>query len=173
MMQIGGSTGHVSFELASVHHKLKCIVQDRSNLEVSFNSTLPAALADRVSFQVHDFFTPEPVHGADVYLFKGILLDCSDPYAIKILQQVVPAMKVSSRILIMEGVIPPAGKVPLGVARTMSGLDIQMLTALNSRLRTAEDWAALFKRTDERLTLVAINQTTGSPFAIIEAALQS
>ena len=140
---------------------------------MSFNATRPAYLSDRVSFQAHDFFTPEPVHGADVYFFKVILHDWSDPYAIKILQQVVPVMKASSRILIMEGVIPPAGAVPVGIARMMSGLDIQMLAALNSRERTAEDWAALLKGADERLTLKAINQPLGSAFTVIEAVLQS
>ena len=100
-------------------------------------------------------------------------INWSDPYAIKILRQVVPVMKASSRILIMESVIPPAGAAPLGVARMMSGLDIQVLTALNSRLRTAEDWAALLKGADERLTLKAINQPPGSAFAVIEAVLQS
>jgi len=156
-----------------VHHNLKCIVQDRPHLEASFNTPRPAALEDRVSFQVHDFFTPEPVHGADVYFFKQILHDWSDPYAIKILRQVVPVMKASSRIQIMEGVIPPAGAAPLGVARMVSGLDIHMLTALNSRERTAEDWAALLKGADERLTLSTVNQPPGSAFAVIEAVLQS
>lgn len=172
-MQIGGSTGHVSFELATVHRKLKCIVQDRSNLEASFNAARPAALADRVSFQVHDFFTPEPVRGADVYLFKVVLHNWADSNAIKILRQVVPVMKASSRILIMEFVIPPTGAAPLSIVRLMSALDIQMLTALNSRERTAEDWAALLKEADERLTLQAINQPPGSAFAVIEAVLQS
>ena len=156
-----------------VHHKLKFIVQYRPTLEASFNATRPEVLADRVSFQAHDFFTPEPVHAADVYLFKQILLDWSDPYAIKILRQVVPVMKASSRILILEAVIPPPGAAPLGVARMMSGLDLQMLTALNSKLRTAEDWAKLLKEVDERLNLKAINQTPGSPFAVIEAVLQN
>jgi hypothetical protein len=172
-MQIGGSTGHASFELATVYHKLKCIVQDRPNLEASFNATLPAALADRVSFQAHDFFKPQPVRGAEVYFFKHILHDWSDPYAIKILRQVVPVMKASSRILIMDSVIPPAGTVPLGITRVMSALDIQMLTAINSMERTAENWATLLKGADERLTLKAINQPPGSAFSIIEAVLQS
>jgi 6-hydroxytryprostatin B O-methyltransferase len=126
-----------------------------------------------VSFQVHDFFTPQPVHAADVYLFKNILLDWSDPYAIKILKQVVPVMKASSRILIMESVIPPSGTVPFAVARMMSGLDIHMLTALNSKERTAEDWVALLNGADERLTLNAINQPPGSVFAVIEAVLHN
>jgi 6-hydroxytryprostatin B O-methyltransferase len=126
-----------------------------------------------VSFQVHDFFTPEPVHGADIYFFKNILHDWSDPYAIKILRQVVQAMKASSRILIVESVIPPPGAVPLSAARMMSVLDILMLTMHNARERTAEDWAALLKGADERLTIKAINQQPGSAFAVIEAVLHS
>ena len=140
---------------------------------MSFNTTRPAALADRVSFQVHDFFTPQPVRGADVYFFRAILHNWSDPYAIKILRQVVPVMKASSRIIIMDGLIPPTGTAPLAVTRIMSGFDMHGLTALNSRERTAEDWAALLKGADERLTLEAINQPPGSAFSVIEAVLQS
>ena len=142
-------------------------------LEESFNANRPAALANRVSFQGHDFFKPQPIQGADVYFLKNVLHDWSDPYAIRILQQLTPAMKPSSRILIMEGIIPPAGTVPSGVSRLISGLDIQMMVGLNARGRTAEDWAAVLKGADKRLILRPINQPLGSPFAIIEGVLQS
>ncbi len=73
----------------------------------------------------------------------------------------------------MDGLIPPTGTAPLAVTRIMSGFDMHGLTALNSRERTAEDWAALLKGADERLTLEAINQPPGSAFSVIEAVLQS
>ena len=38
-------------------------------------------------FLAHDFFTPQTVKGAEVYLMKYIIHDWSDEYAVKILRR--------------------------------------------------------------------------------------
>ena len=78
-------------------------MQDRPILEPNFQSVVPASLRSRITFQAHDFFTPQPVRGAAVYFMKHILHDWSDPYAARILKQIVPAMAPTSRIVFMEG----------------------------------------------------------------------
>jgi hypothetical protein len=171
-VDIGGSVGHISFELAQAYPGMSCVVEDLPDLQVPFVAAVPDALKSRVTFRAHDFLTPQPVAGADVYFFKHILHDWSDPYAAKILRQIVPAMtKPGARILIMEGIVPPPGKVPLPIARIMSSLDIQMMVALNSKERTVEDWIALIKMADERLQFKGVHSVEGAPFAVIEVAL--
>jgi hypothetical protein len=55
----------------------------------------------------HDFFTPQPVHGAKAYYLKMCLPDWPNPQCIQILSQLKSALKPGySRILLNEIVIP-------------------------------------------------------------------
>ncbi|KAJ9645227.1 hypothetical protein H2201_000978 [Coniosporium apollinis] len=168
VVDIGGSIGHVSIELAKQHPKLKCIVQDFAGLEPQFNATLPVDLRDRVTFQAHNFWEEQPVKGADVYFMKHILHDWSDKYCLKILRAIVPAMKDGSRIVVMDGVLPPPGTAPLPMEHLLTALDLQMMTALNAKERSHEEWVALFKEADSRLEVKGIVQPPGSAAAVIE-----
>jgi hypothetical protein len=170
--QCGGSTGHVMVELASKHPDLTMIVQDFAALEPQFDATIPEKYKSRISFQAHDFFTPQPIKGADVYFFKHVLHDWPDASCVKILKNVVPAMKSGSRIILMEGVLAEVGQVPNSVAKLGTALDLQMMAALNARERKAEDWKALFKAADERLVVKAIRQPPGSMASLIEVGFE-
>jgi hypothetical protein len=169
-IQLGGSRGHVSFEILSKHPKLKAIVQDLPELQSEWNP--PAELAGRVSFQVHDFFTEEPVRNADVYFMRRILHDWSDKYAVKVLQNIVPAMGPKSRILICELVLPPPGVVPVSAERMMVALDMQMLVALPALERSSELWARLLAKADKRLKIKEIHGAPGGPSSIVEVVLE-
>jgi len=129
----------MSFELAERHPNFKCVVQDFAGLEPQFDATLPADLKDRVTFQAHDFFKEQPVRGADVYFMKHILHDWSDKYCLKILRAIVPAMKDGSRIVVMDGVLPPPGTAALPMERLLTALDLQMVTALNAKEWSREE----------------------------------
>lgn len=69
---------------------------------------LPPHLKGRVDFQSHDFFVPQPV-SADVYVLRHICHDWTDTDAAKLLGNFVPAMKPSSRVLLVELVARPPG----------------------------------------------------------------
>jgi len=60
---------------------------------------------------VHDFFTPQPVKYADVYLYRWIFHNWSDAKCIEILQNAVPALKPGARILVNDGCLPQPGSV--------------------------------------------------------------
>ena len=63
----------------------------------------------------HDFFEPEPSklssRGNLVFYLRLILHDWPDKYCIKILQNLVPALKNGSIILINDSVLPTMGTV--------------------------------------------------------------
>jgi chemotaxis methyl-accepting protein methylase len=101
--------GQVSIALANRHPLFRFVVQDRPETVSDGSSKLPAELTDRVTFMAHDFFTEQPIKGADVFLLRWILHDWSDKYAIKILRALAPALKPGVRILINEAVIPEPG----------------------------------------------------------------
>lgn len=57
----------------------------------------------------HDFFTPQVVKGADVYIYRWIFHNWVDEQSIKILQAAIPALKSGARILINDGCLPEPG----------------------------------------------------------------
>lgn len=76
-------------------------MQDYKHIVDEGRATLPSHLSERVSFQAHDFFAPQTVAG-DVYLLRHVCHNWSDKNAARILRNLVPAMKGSSRILLVE-----------------------------------------------------------------------
>lgn len=69
----------------------------------------PPELLSRIQFQAHDFYTPQPVKDADVYFFRWICHNQSDKYGIKMMQQLIPALKKGARIVINDNCLPKPG----------------------------------------------------------------
>lgn len=90
--------------LASQNPHLNFIVQDLVGVVVQAKESLPLNLRDRVSFQAHNFFTPQPVD-ADVYLLRHVLHDWPDKYCIQILRNLLATMKASSKILVNDAIL--------------------------------------------------------------------
>lgn len=158
--------------LAEAFPKLHCIVQDYAGLEPQFKSICPPALQSRITFQQHDFFTPQPVKGASVYLLKHILHDWPDDLAIKIIQNIVPAMAPDSRIIIMDGVVPLPGTAPKELEKLSTSLDLQMMSLMNAHERTKADWREMISKADARLVVKAFVQPPGSVPNIIEVSFE-
>jgi O-methyltransferase domain len=106
VVDIGGGHGGVSRALANATTNLKLIVQDLPGTVKEGESLLPENLKKRVTFMPHDFFTEQPVKGADVYFFRFILHNWSDGYCTKILKNLLPALKDGSKVVIYEFLIP-------------------------------------------------------------------
>lgn len=113
VVDVGGSSGHISIAIAERFPDLCFIVQDRPDVISEGAKALPKELVGRVTFMAHDFFTTQPVKNADVYLLRWILHDWSDKYSIQILRALVPALKHDARIVIHEYVLPEQGKLSL------------------------------------------------------------
>lgn len=119
VVDVGGSHGQVSIEIVRKYPKIKCIVQDLPDTIVGLESRVPDSLKGSISGMKHDFLTPQPVHGADVYLFRWILHDWSDKYCIKILQCLIPALKNGAQIVINDICIPPPGQLGIAADRNL------------------------------------------------------
>ena len=106
VVDVGGSNGSVSRAIAEAHPNLRLIVQDRPDvIESAKSKELPAHLANRIDFTAHDFFTEQPV-SADVYLFRYIFHNWPDAYAVKILRQLIPALRPGARVVINDHLLP-------------------------------------------------------------------
>ena len=118
MVDCRGSHGDASIAIARKHPSLHFIVQDLLHT-IETHPPVPAALAERVTYMVHDLFEEQPVKGADVYFFRWIFHNWSDKYCIRILQNLVPALKAGARILINEWCLPEPNTMPISVERQM------------------------------------------------------
>ena len=146
---------------------------------------LPVNLQDRIRFQTHDFFQPQPVHGADVYLLRHVLHDWSNKYARKILQALIPALKPGAKVVLNDRIIPGYGEahylkerearyelymglwVYILIKRTRD-YDMYMLGLQNAQERTPDDWKSLFRDTDLRFNVTRISQPSKSYLSIME-----
>lgn len=113
IVDVGGSEGKYSVALAQAFPDLRFIVQDLpETVKAAQAKTLPEGVADRVSFMPHDMFKEQTV-SADIYLFRWIFHDWPDTYIVKILSQLIPAMKTGARVLISEVILPEPNTLPL------------------------------------------------------------
>lgn len=106
VVDVGGGVGQVSQALVDHNPHIKCIVQDFPDVVLQGRDSLAAKYKPRITFQAHDFFTEQPVKGADIYLLRMILHDWSDEYAIKILRALIPALKPGAKVVINDRVVP-------------------------------------------------------------------
>lgn len=118
----------------------------------------------------HDFFNPQPVKHADVYLFRWILHNWADPYAVKLLRNVVAVMKPGSKIIAQEQ-MPGAVADLHWSAKSKRNLDMIQATAWNSLERTLPDWEELFRKTDPRLRFLGATTPKGSVQTLVVAEL--
>jgi hypothetical protein len=114
VVDLGGSHGELCVALAGPNPDLHFIVQELPRTVQSVDrSALPAAVASRIEFMEHDFFTPQPVNAA-VYTFRQIFHNWSDSNVVKILRSLVPALRPGARVLVHDLIIlPEPGAVSL------------------------------------------------------------
>lgn len=106
--------------------------------------------------------------GADIYLLRMILHDWPASEARVILQNLIPALRGNSRIVIMDSVLPRPGSMPLTQERLIRARDMTMLQVFNSSERHIEDWEDLLAMVDSRLRIVNLVQPLGSVMSVLE-----
>lgn len=113
VVDIGGSHGLVSQDIAKAFPSLRFVVQDLPKVVEDAKAKLPEEFKDRVTFMAHDMFAEQPIKDADVYYFRWIFHDWSDKYCIKILKSLIPALKSGARIMFSERCLEPPCTLPL------------------------------------------------------------
>ncbi|EPT04774.1 hypothetical protein FOMPIDRAFT_1027546 [Fomitopsis schrenkii] len=157
IVDVGGGVGGMSLELAKRFPDLNFVVQDRAPViekaKAVWAREVPDVVASgRITFLVHDFFTEQPVKGAEVYLMRHIIHDWPDAEARTILAQLASAMSARSRILTVDQVVhttrgskflaPAPAPLPAnyGHAHVLAHhRDMNMLANFNAQERRPED----------------------------------
>ncbi|KAF2448082.1 S-adenosyl-L-methionine-dependent methyltransferase [Karstenula rhodostoma CBS 690.94] len=166
VVDVGGGVGSVAVTLAEHTAHMRFVVQDKEEPVEEGRGVLPRGLEGRVEFQTHDFFTPQP-RAADVYFFRWIFHNWSDKYCVRILQNLIPALKSGARVMVYEHVMEPGVDMLLSKKRERY-LDLFMLCAYNGHERTEEEWRALFAAADGRFAFQGVTTTLGAPPSLIQ-----
>ncbi|KAI1091993.1 S-adenosyl-L-methionine-dependent methyltransferase [Rostrohypoxylon terebratum] len=174
LVDLGGSHGFASLYLARQFRNMKFVVQDLPKMIESAPKPICAEVkvAKRITLQAHNFFTEQPVKGADVYYFRWIMHNYSTPYAVQILRNLIPALKPGARIIINDLCISEPGIETPWDERLMRSMDLVMMTLLNAQERGEADFRQLFEEADKRFVFKGITRPQGSRMSIIEAIWQ-
>ncbi|KAL4889539.1 S-adenosyl-L-methionine-dependent methyltransferase [Aspergillus ambiguus] len=147
IVDIAGGHGQnlIHFKEHYPNHSGRLILQD---LPSTIEGT--PRLPDGIEAMGHDCFTPQPVQGASIYMFRHIIHDWSDSEAEHIFRQIVPAMDPEqSTLLIVDRVMPEHEPELRDVE-----LDLLMWLAVNGLERTESQWSKLFQKAGLKLTRV-------------------
>ena len=175
VVDVGGSIGHSCVALAKAFPHLELVVQDIPHVvEAGIKAVREqngADIASRIKFQPYDFFTPQPVKGAGVYLFRQILHNWNSKNSAKIVKNTVEAMSPGSHLLIMDFVLPEPGTILSVTERELRAYDVGMMQRFNAQERDLQDWRAILEAADPQLQIEAVNKPYGSSMSVIDVVL--
>ncbi|HEX7878510.1 MAG TPA: methyltransferase [Candidatus Eisenbacteria bacterium] len=160
LVDVGGASGHMLATLLSRHAKLKGILFDLPHVVRDAPALLESrGVADRVAIESGSFFEGVPA-GADAYLLSHIIHDWNEEQCLTILGHVRKAMRPTSKLLLVEMVLPEGDTPHPGKL-----LDLIMLVAPGGKERTEKEYAALYQKAGYNLSRVV---PTASPVSVVE-----
>lgn len=144
IVDIGGGNGGMLSAILLSYPQLSGVLFDLAPAIAEARSGRGGALP-RCTLTAGNFFEKIPA-GADIYLLKLVLHDWEDEDAARILKNCRNAMRLDSRLVIVEGL--------LGEADTLSMTDLGdlvMLLSLSGRERTEAEFQSLLQRAGLKL----------------------
>ncbi|KAL8815580.1 MAG: hypothetical protein Q9191_008449, partial [Dirinaria sp. TL-2023a] len=81
--------------------------------EVVAGANVSSDVKGRIQFMAHNFIFEQSIKNADVYLFRWIFHNWSDMYCMRILRNLIPALKKGAIILINDNFLPEPGTMDL------------------------------------------------------------
>ncbi|KAF7349728.1 hypothetical protein MSAN_01699600 [Mycena sanguinolenta] len=117
LVDVGGGNGHISLAIAQKNPGLRVVVQDMEDTvkdsKIYWKEKFLAHVENRmVNFQVHDFYTPQPVPNAAVFMLRNILHDWSDERVVKILRHLRDAAQPTTKLVVIDRILMSAAHIP-------------------------------------------------------------
>jgi O-methyltransferase domain/Dimerisation domain len=161
LADVGGATGNLLTTILARHPGPRGVLFDLPHNESAAAALIHSrGMGDRVSFEAGNFFAGVPSQ-YDVYMMSHIIHDWNEDQCLTILGNCLSAMKSTSRLLIIEMVLPP-GDTPHPGKTT----DIVMLTVPGGQERTEAEYRELLNKAGFNLARVV---PTESAVSIVEA----
>lgn len=169
IVDVGGGDGGLLAALLAARPGLQGLLYDRPHVVAGAPAVLEAAgVAARCRIEAGDFFERVPV-GGDVYVLSQILHDWDDRRAALILDRCRTAMAPGARLAVVERVLPELGCEAEAGDPTDFLADMNMMTILTGRERTASEFRALLAGAGFAPQDVL---ATRSPFRVIRAEVR-
>jgi hypothetical protein len=163
IIDVGGATGNMLAHILSRYPQPEGVLFDRPHVVTEAPALLHAhGVEHRVRIEEGNFFESVPA-GGDAYILSHIIHDWNEDQCLTILGNCRKAMKHSSKLLIVEFVLPEGDTPHFGKL-----VDMVMLAIPGGEERTAAEYSTLFARAGLKLTRVV---PTTSDVSIVEAEL--
>lgn len=163
IVDIGGATGNMLAHILTRYPKPKGVLFDRPHVTTDAPALLRAhGVENRVLIENGDFFERVPV-GGDAYILSHVIHDWDESRCQTILGNCRKAMKQSSKLLIVESVLPEGNTPHFGKL-----VDMVMLATTGGEERTAAEYRTLL--TAASLTVTRVVPATAN-VSIVEAEL--
>ena len=160
---IGGAYGAMLAGILEKYSNLRGILFDLPYVVERASSNL-ADVSERIEFIGGNFFK-DVLPQADLYILKQILHDWNDERCLQILRNIRAAMKLGSRLLVIELTMSDTIR-----PEPSALLDLHMMVTYDGgRERTVAEYEQLFVKTGLKLHRV---HSTPSDFSILEAVPQ-
>jgi O-methyltransferase domain/Dimerisation domain len=131
---IGGGVGSQLVAILDAHPSVRGVLFDAEPVIAQ------AISHDRMERVAGDFFRSVPP-GADAYILRWILHDWPDDESLAILNNVRKAVRLQSRIVLIEEIIPETAELTWA-----KWLDLHMLVVTGGRERTASEYKDLYAK---------------------------
>ncbi|CAI6325081.1 unnamed protein product [Periconia digitata] len=160
-VDVGGGYGQRAMALKKDFPQIpgKIIVQD---LPSSIDRAPPA---EGLEFQVHDFFTEQPIKEAKSYYIRQCLHNWPDDECVKVLRHLGDAMKPEYSVLLIHEQIMPEK----GAGQWVSIQDVNMMALCGVAERSEQTWRDLIEKAGLMVTKVYLSRD-GVSESVIEAA---
>jgi hypothetical protein len=162
IVDVGGGTGNLLTTILQAYPEVRGVLYDMPHVAAQARDLIASrGLSDRCTVHEGSFFDELPKDG-DAYLLSHILHDWDEASCLKILANCRRAMKPTSRLLVVEMVIPPGNDFHPSKLSDM----IMLSFTPGGCERTAQEYASLFAKAGFTLSRVV---PTASPVSVVEA----
>jgi O-methyltransferase domain/Dimerisation domain len=150
LVDVGGGHGILLRAILRAAPRLRAVLVDRQDVVAGARRRMEAdGFAERCECVAGDFFASLPP-GADAYLLSRVIHDWDDAGAERILGVCREAMAPSSRLLLVEAVLPELARARPAAIR----MDLHMLVLLGARERTEAQFRRLLEAAGLRVRRV-------------------
>lgn len=161
LVDVGGGTGTLLTTILRAHGHLTGVLYELPHVVPEARANFAkAGVSERCSAVAGSFFESVPT-GGDAYLLSHVIHDWDEEKCVTILGNCRRAMEGSSRLLIVESVLPPGDEPHFGKI-----LDLVMLAVPGGVERSGEEYATLLTKAGFRLTRIV---STASSVSVVEA----
>jgi hypothetical protein len=160
IVDVGGGQGTLLEKILQFNPEMRGTVFDTASTIERATHLGYNTWGRRCSYVTGDFFTSVP-QGADAYLLCGVIHDWDDDRAITILGNCRRAMTRSSRVLLVDMIVPDAGSASFSKL-----LDLNMLVMTGGQERTEPEFRTVLDASGYTVTKIV---PTMAPQSVIEA----